>query len=275
MSSSSRRPERIQNTPIPHILSILLMLIASIFLFVVVLNNVPLSLSHSTIHSHPERRSWLVKIKPDIGSGSKGSTGGARREFGLGVWGWCSWTSRFGDGVTSTTTEYSEAQCTKEPFWKLPDDADRGDPIRDLTLPSGLAKSLSISAFFLVFVLISCTILLFDLLLCLRFHSYTQPPKNGELYCLPPSHLRMRTWYAHTLRNVWMRLIFSLTLLAWGLPVIVIACVGLDGLDERYKGYLGSGWGLALGALICAVLAQILIVAGGLWNNPDRSGTAH
>ncbi|WVF66350.1 hypothetical protein IAT40_001090 [Kwoniella sp. CBS 6097] len=270
---SSSRPERIQNTPVPHILSIILMLIATLFLFLVVLYNVPLSSDQSTI-TNPDERLWLVEIKPDIGRRAT-SSGGARREFGLGVWGWCSWTTRFGDGITRTSTIYSEAQCTKEPFWRLPDDAARGDPIRDVVLSSALAKSLSISGFFLVFFLISCTILLFDLLLCLRFHSYVQPPMNGDLYLVPPSHLRMRTWYAHTLRNIWMRLVFTISILGWGLPVIITSCVGVKELDERYKGYIGNGWGLALGALICAVLAQILIVAGGLWNNPNLSGRAH
>ncbi|WVQ93970.1 hypothetical protein IAU59_001048 [Kwoniella sp. CBS 9459] len=270
---ASSRSERIQNTPVPHVLSILLMFISSLFLFMVVLYNVPLSSAYSTINN-PENRLWLAKLKPDTNRSGSGG-GGSRTEFGLGVWGWCSWTTRLGNGITRPITTYTEAECTKQPFWRLPDNAARGDAIRDVPLPAALSESLSISGFFLVFVLISCTILLFDLMLCLRFYSYVQPPKNGEIYLLPPSHLRIRTWYAYTLRNIWIRMLFTISIIGWGLPVIVIACVGVHRLDEQYEGYVGTGWGLALGALISAFLAQILIVVGGLWNNPSRSGKAH
>ncbi|KAK6904945.1 hypothetical protein I203_105764 [Kwoniella mangroviensis CBS 8507] len=253
-SQSHSTSDRHQNSPINHLTCILLTLISTLFLFLVILYNVPFSSSDT---GGLGDRLWLVQLT------SRGT------EYGFGVWGWCEW---------STNKGATGGSCVKKSFWEIPEDAG-GDSVSSLNLPSEISQSLSISAFFLVFVLIISTSFLFNLLIALHFHSPSQPSANHKIYWLPPRKMEFRTWVAYNLRNLWLRLLTIIFISAWGLPVLIIGGIGMEKIkgddDGRVEAKLGSGWTMSLVAIITLVLVQISIPLGGLWNDSRRSGKKH
>lgn len=104
---------RKQTSPIAHIVSIILAFVSTIFLFLVVLYNVPFS---SADKSNLPGRMWLLTVSPDKGMSGK--------TYGFGIWGWCSWT----DGA-------NWGDCVNKRFWQLPGDAGSDSVVRSLDLP--------------------------------------------------------------------------------------------------------------------------------------------
>ncbi|WVW81464.1 hypothetical protein I302_103458 [Kwoniella bestiolae CBS 10118] len=260
--SSSSSTKRHQNSPINHIICILLTLTSTLFLFLVILYNVPFSPNDT---GKLGDRLWLVRLIDQS------------REYGFGVWGWCSWSDSGSASTAFQGAGGSDGVCTRKSFWKVPDSAERGDGVLGLDLPSEISESLSISTFFLTFVLVISTLFLIDLLLTLHFHSPTQPPANHKIYWFPPKKMEYRTWLAYCLRNFWLRVILMIFITAWGLPVLIIAGIGVGKMerDQRVEVKMGSGWTMALVAITNLILVQITIPLGGLWNDSKRSGKKH
>ncbi|WWC85527.1 uncharacterized protein L201_000391 [Kwoniella dendrophila CBS 6074] len=255
-NSRSNSSDKIQNTPYNHFICIFLTFISTLFLFLVILYNVPFS---SDDTGGLKDRLWLLKLKD------------RSTEYGFGIWGFCSW---------STNSRNPGGTCTKKSFWKLPGDAVRGDGIGNLNLPPEISKSLSISGFFLVFVLISSVFLLLSLFLTLRFHYPNQPSMTDNRHAFKKGRKMLwRTFLAFQLRNVWLRLLTSIWILAFTLPVIVISVVGVNKIKDLGNNNvvvkLGSGWIMALVSIILLISVQIAIPMGGLWNNSNRSGRDH
>lgn len=92
--------------------------------------------------------------------------------------------------------------------------------------------------------LIIAVSIFFLLLLTIHFHARAQPSIREPIRFWPPSHMKMRTFYAMQLRNVWWRLSTVISILAWGLPGIIIAAIGAGDIQDGWKGKLGVGWGL-------------------------------
>ncbi|WVQ82914.1 hypothetical protein IAT38_005050 [Cryptococcus sp. DSM 104549] len=249
MSSSKK-----QTHPSPHVLSIFLTLLSTLVLFLVILYNVPLSGSSAP---SPGGRMWLVTIEPSSTS-ARGGAGGTK--YGFGVWGWCAWKDGGGKG-----------DCVRKSLWEVPDDAGTDAGVKALDLPGSVASSLSIASFFLIFNLSSAVGLLIALLVTFHFPARTQPTVTEKINLYPPKKLKTRAHCAYQLRNVWLRLSAVVSILAWGLPVIVVAGVGVGDLKDGLEGHLGGGWGLALAAMLMMLAVQGLILAGGLWNNPEKS----
>ncbi|TYJ55540.1 hypothetical protein B9479_003812 [Cryptococcus floricola] len=235
-----------QNSPVPHLLAILLTLISTVFLFLVVLYNVPLS---SSDRSNLSGRMWLLTVKPATSSGGD--------SYGFGIWGWCSWSDG-GDG-----------DCTNDSFWKITSST---EDVGILGLPKSIAQSMSTAAFLLTFNLVTSILLLCDLLYTIHFHSHAQPRIIAPLKLLPPKKIKMRTWHAQVLRNLWVCCLAVVFLLAWSVPVIVIVGVGAGDVDESWRGKVGLGWIFALIATILLIAVRVLLLMGGLWNNPSHSG---
>ncbi|KIR80252.1 hypothetical protein I306_02679 [Cryptococcus gattii EJB2] len=219
---------RKQTSPIAHIVSIILAFVSTIFLFLVVLYNVPFS---SADKSNLPGRMRLLTVSPDKGMSGK--------THGFGIWGWCSWT----DGA-------NWGDCVNKRFWQLPGDAGNDSVVRSLDLPS-------------IFIL---------LLLTIHFHARAQPSIREPISLWPPSDKKMRTFYAMQLRNVWWRMFGVISILAWGLPGIIIAAVGASDVQNGWHGSIGVGWGLELASMFLLIIVQGLILLGGLWNNPSHSG---
>lgn len=81
----------------------------------------------------------------------------------------------------------------------------------------------------------------FLLLLTIHFHARTQPSTREPILFWPPSDMKMRTFCAVQLRNVWLRLFAVIGILAWGLPGIIIAAVGAGDIRDGWKGKIGVG----------------------------------
>ncbi|WRT63418.1 uncharacterized protein IL334_000323 [Kwoniella shivajii] len=252
-SKAKTKSEGIQNSPYPHTISIFLSFTCTLFLFLVILYNVPFSADDTNRLSS---RLWLVQVK------DKG------REYGFGIWGWCSW-STISTSAGSTVKDGTKGMCVKQSFWKL-DDRSVG-----IKLPSEIAKSLSISGFFLIFVLTESLALLINLLITIKFHSPVQPPINSKIEWLSSEKYAYRTWTAYTLRNIWRRLIVITEIIAFGLPVLIVAGVGVQKFDDGVQAKLGAGWSMTLSAVLILVLIQVDILVAGLWNNSKRSGKKH
>lgn len=104
---------RKQTSPIAHVVSIILALVSTIFLFFVIFYNVPFS---SADKSNLHGRMWLLTVSPNKGRSGK--------TYGFGIWGWCSWT----DGV-------DWGDCVEKIFWQIPGDAGSDSGIQSLNLP--------------------------------------------------------------------------------------------------------------------------------------------
>nr|XP_018266371.1 uncharacterized protein I303_00346 [Kwoniella dejecticola CBS 10117]OBR88529.1 hypothetical protein I303_00346 [Kwoniella dejecticola CBS 10117] len=220
--SRSSSPDSHQNSPFNHILCLLLSCISTLFLFLVILYNIPFAADET---GDLDNRLWLVKLSTRV------------RQWGFTMWGWCSWSSPSGGGGGGGYS-INDAQCTRKSFWSLPADAPNG--LESVNLPSEIAKSLSISGFLLTFLLIISFALMIDLLITLRFHSPKQPPAVGKIYWTPPRKMRYTTWVAYCLRNFYLRIVAVIVILAWGLPVIVVAAVGVEKFNDDNQGYIGN-----------------------------------
>lgn len=82
------------------------------------------------------------------------------------------------------------------------------------------------------------------LLLTIHFHARAQPSIREAIRVLPPPDMKMRTFCAMQLRNVWLRLFGMISILAWGLPGIIIAAIGASDVHNGWHGKIGVGWGL-------------------------------
>lgn len=82
------------------------------------------------------------------------------------------------------------------------------------------------------------------LLLTIHFHARAQPSIREPISLWPLSDKKMRTFYAMQLRNVWWRMFGVISILAWGLPGIIIAAVGASDVQNGWHGSIGVGWGL-------------------------------
>ncbi|KIY31446.1 hypothetical protein I305_06134 [Cryptococcus gattii E566] len=225
---------RKQTSPIAHIVSIILAFVSTIFLFLVVLYNVPFS---SADKSNLPGRMRLLTVSPDKGMSGK--------THGFGIWGWCSWT----DGA-------NWGDCVNKRFWQLPGDAGNDSVVRSLDLPR---LDDSCQHFY--------PITSHNPLPCSCSTSIREP-----ISLWPPSDKKMRTFYAMQLRNVWWRMFGVISILAWGLPGIIIAAVGASDVQNGWHGSIGVGWGLELASMFLLIIVQGLILLGGLWNNPSHSG---
>ncbi|WWC67106.1 uncharacterized protein I206_101013 [Kwoniella pini CBS 10737] len=269
-NQSSKKPsDNQQNSPFNHLICILLSLISTLFLFLVILYNIPFSNDNDNYNeiSNLNKKLWLIKFDKK------------NKIYGFSIWGWCSWSS-INSNSNSNLNFNQNIICKRKTFWKLPEDFQLNDSVN---LPNEISKSLSISGFFLTFLLITSFAFLIDLLITIKFHSPKQPPSIDKIYWTCPRKMRYTTWLAYCLRNFYLRILASIFILAWGLPVIIISSIGVNKFnknsissklnDESMS--LGSGWAMSLTALICLIIIQIIIPLGGLWNDARRSGKKH
>lgn len=70
------------------------------------------------------------------------------------------------------------------------------------------------------------------LLLTIHFHARAQPSIREPIRVWPPSDMKMRTSYAMQLRKVCWLLFGLISILAWGLPGIIIAAVGASDVEN-------------------------------------------
>ncbi|WVQ76862.1 hypothetical protein IAR50_006536 [Cryptococcus sp. DSM 104548] len=202
--------DRKQNSPVPHMLAIMLALISTFFF------------SHCIIQCPPLLFRQIEFVWTDVAQYAEGF-----------VW-----------RITSST---------------------KGD-VPDLDLPYFIAHSLGIAAS--PPDMISALILLITLLYTMHFHSPAQPPIKAPYRFLPPPGMTSRTLYAYTLRNMWNTGQAVVFILAWSLPVLAIAGIRANGIG----GKLGLGWIFTLITTILLLAVYGLILLGGLWNSPMRSG---
>jgi hypothetical protein len=107
-----------------HLLSISLTLITTIFLFLIILLNVPLPFNSTPSASNASGRFWLVRLTND------------GMEYGFGIWGWCQWPSSDLMAISVLGHGDTRGLCRLDTFWKIPDSAELGDSILDVRLPT-------------------------------------------------------------------------------------------------------------------------------------------
>lgn len=118
---------------LPHILAILLAFVSLVFLLVLLLLNAPLPNEDGLRSNEAAARFWLLKISEIPPAADITGVVSSTVKYGFGNWGWCTWTSA--RGQLSIFTPAEEAVCTTKAFWRLPRDADPGDPVLNIQLP--------------------------------------------------------------------------------------------------------------------------------------------